>query len=404
MPRERDDAPWTAGHVRVRKVRGPHRDDPACFYWRAYIPQGGKEPIVWKGWARRNDPDIVREILEAVRQLGDNPAGVLRGTALPGDQLLHLLGAWKAEQRRRRDAHELAVSSFEQYERNLRHLSRLLAEVAIDRFDGDAVRDYRRQRLAEKAAGRTVAQEMTILAMAWKWGRRRGLVPDVDVEWPDFPKATTVRNRYTPTAAEVLATIEKARFPWVRIALVLLYATGGRIGEVQDLRWEAIDLERGTIILSGKTGPREIPLSSDALRELRAVAGDAPDPDGRVIPTEIAHVRSSLHAEIRIACAGAGLRRSWSPHALRRLATDTLYDGRTDVGAAAALLGHSPLVALRHYRRPKPDTLKRAIEAAGLGRIPEGRVVNLKVAVPMAPPEDGSRHNRPSQVDEEDDE
>jgi integrase len=391
MPRERDDAPWTAGPARVRKVRGPHRDDPASFYWRAVVTEAGKEVLVWKGWARRNDPSIVLEIVEATRTRGVVEP---RASSLPGDAMLHLLGAWKAEQRKRRDAGELAASSFDQYERNLAHLSRHLEAVVIDRFDGEVVRDYRRARLAEKAAGRTVGQEMTILAMAWKWGRRRGLVPDLEVEWPELPKQTPVRNRYTPSAAEVLAVLEHARYPWVRLALVLLYATGARVGEIEALRWQDVDLRRATVRLDGKTGPRDVPVSADVVRELGTL--DSSDAEARVLSIAVSTLRSSLHAEIAHACTAAGVR-SWSPHALRRLATDTLYDGRTDVGAAAALLGHSPLVALKHYRRAKPDILRQAIEAAGLGRIPEGRVVALEGGK-------RSRHRSPSQpVDRADD-
>lgn len=56
---------------------------------------------------------------------------------------------------------------------------------------------------------------------------------------------------------------------------------------------------------------------------------------------------------------------------------DLLYGGGCDIGTAAAFLGHSPAVALRHYRRAKPADLRAAAERAGLGRVPGGRILRL---------------------------
>jgi hypothetical protein len=47
------------------------------------------------------------------------------------------------------------------------------------------------------------------------------------------------------------------------------------------------------------------------------------------------------------------------------------------VGTVADTLGQSPSVALRYYRQARPESKLRALVDAGLGSIPEGRVVEL---------------------------
>ena len=50
-----------------------------------------------------------------------------------------------------------------------------------------------------------------------------------------------------------------------------------------------------------------------------------------------------------------------------------------DVGTAAAITGHSPEVMLKHYRTVSEADRRAAVEKAGLGVIPAGEVVALRV-------------------------
>jgi hypothetical protein len=41
------------------------------------------------------------------------------------------------------------------------------------------------------------------------------------------------------------------------------------------------------------------------------------------------------------------------------------------MGTVAALMGHSPATALRHYRTPSRKSKRTAVLAAGLGTVPD---------------------------------
>lgn len=381
MPRERDDAPWMAGTARVRKVRGPRAD--GCWYWRAIVrdpeaPTG--ERLVWAGWARRRDPMTSQEIITAA---GKPPEREADAGALPTPTVKGLLGAWRAEQEARVKEGNLRQRSMDIYAGCCRHISRRIGGVLLDQLDRDALREYARIRRLPwtdengehpGASTQTVKQELDVVSWAWTWGRRLGHAPDRDLELPEIT-VKPVREKYTPTHAEVLAVLERLS-GWSRVAVALLYGTGARIGEVARLTWAAVDLERGVITLDGKTGPRVVPISTDLVRELRVVGPRAAT--DTVVPTSPATTTSRLLDILERATQDVGVPR-FTPHGLRRLAVDTMYEAGEDVGVVAHILGQSPTVALAHYRQARPEALRKAMDRAKLGRIPEGRVLALPV-------------------------
>jgi integrase len=74
------------------------------------------------------------------------------------------------------------------------------------------------------------------------------------------------------------------------------------------------------------------------------------------------------------ACQAVGVP-EYTGQGLRRLAVDALYDAahesKVDVGTVAAIMGHSPATALRHYRTPSRKAKRAAVLAAGLGTVPD---------------------------------
>lgn len=364
MPREKDSAPWSAGPARVRRVSGRERD--GLFYWRAVVVEDGKERLVWAGWGRRLDPAITLEIVTA-------GTAALAPTVEPPATVRALLGSWRADQERRGEDGEIKLRTLSGYRNSARHLSRALGDVLLDRLDVAQLAEYARGRRAAGIAGQTVRHELSHLATAWKWGRRRGLAPERDLELPQV-KAPPVRDRHTPTAGDVAAVLRHLD-GWARRLVVLLYATGARVGEVAALTWDRVHLEAEVVELDGKTGPRQVPLVGEALREL----GRTPEAErvGRVVAGVTEQTALSVvYRELRRACAAAGVPRIL-PHGLRRHAVDALYEAGADVGIVASLIGHSPEVALRHYRQARPESKRRALIDAGLGTLPEGAVLDL---------------------------
>ena len=153
--------------------------------------------------------------------------------------------------------------------------------------------------------------------------------------------------------------------------------TGARRGELAGATWADVDLAARTWTLAGKTGPRTIPIVREAWAVLQRRAAGGPDPADYVLGVCPGTVRSDLYRGI-LAGVSATKQQPWTPHGLRRAAVDRLYGSGADPGLAAALLGHSPEVALRHYRRPSLEDLRAALEGARLGHLPAGQVVPLK--------------------------
>ncbi|HYD02600.1 MAG TPA: tyrosine-type recombinase/integrase [Phycisphaerales bacterium] len=385
MPRKKANEavqPWTVGAVRVRRVRGPRADGDV--YWRATL--NGEQ--LWAGWGRRQDPALSRELAK----LAAEPASEPGPGGLPGPLVRHLLGAWKAHQQARRQAEEISKRSLQIYEQALRWLSRGLGDVRIDALDGTVVRSYLRARLdghiqlpdrelgkgkgARKswhASSQTMANELAVLRWVWAWGRLNGHAA-ADLDIPNV-KVKAVREKYTPTRGEIRAVLEQLR-PWQVRMVMLLAATGARRSEIANLRWRDVDVPRGEITLhKAKTGPRVVPLTIDL--------GPPGAPDDLVLGVAIT-TAESISDDLGQACERAGVRR-WTPHALRRLALDELYESGADVGVVRALLGQSVTVAISHYRQPRPQSLRRAVERARLGELPAGEVVPFPVT--------GGRHS-----------
>jgi integrase len=65
----------------------------------------------------------------------------------------------------------------------------------------------------------------------------------------------------------------------------------------------------------------------------------------------------------------------FTAHGLRRDPINTLLRGGVDVGTAAAMLGHSPKVMLRNYRKATMGDIRDALRKTGLGQAPQGKVV-----------------------------
>ena len=95
----------------------------------------------------------------------------------------------------------------------------------------------------------------------------------------------------------------------------------------------------------------------------------------RVLPCAPSSFDSYLgpHA-LRQACAAAGVPR-FTPYGLRRAAVDAMARAGVDPATAASITGHSVSVMLTAYRTVSEDDRRRAVAAAGLGRLTRPKVL-----------------------------
>jgi integrase len=132
--------------------------------------------------------------------------------------------------------------------------------------------------------------------------------------------------------------------------VIVLEATGLRIGELERLTWGAVDFAGAAItVRAGKTksARRRVPLP-DAAAD--AVARQTPledrDPDAPVF----AHLRSqTVRGAIARACTRAGIP-GYSPHSLRHRYASRLVAARVPLPLAVEIFGHAnPTVFLNTY-------------------------------------------------------
>lgn len=153
-----------------------------------------------------------------------------------------------------------------------------------------------------------------------------------------------------------------------RALLEVLYATGLRASECLDLGLDAINLDAGYVICTGK-GQRQrlVPIGAEALAWVRRYLAEVRPrymrrrDGGRLfLNTRGGRLsRQALWGIVRHAATSAGLRRRISPHTLRHCFAAHLLEGGADLRAVQAMLGHADIATTQIYTHLPSATLKR---------------------------------------------
>lgn len=164
-----------------------------------------------------------------------------------------------------------------------------LAKVMLPDLSAEDFANWRDLRLREVSAA-TILRDWNILTHAinvaikeWKWLKES---PIQNVRKPATPPPRT--RRITEDEIERLCfalgydSEEKPETATSRVGSALLFAieTAMRVGEIVDVTWDQVDLERRTVhIPKTKNGfPRDVPLSSEAIRiitQLKPITKDS---------------------------------------------------------------------------------------------------------------------------------
>lgn len=348
----RRPSPFEVSPARVRIKRGPRED--GRWYWRADRPDGhGGRIDVWQGWGTKEEAaDEVR------RRLDDAPPEPEVDIVTVGDLLDCWLGAIRQERREPKDRTRLAIEGAV-----LRLLGSELKHARIDRVARAELVAHVLASESDDYAGATIARDLKYLRQAWKWGQE--LIPP-QVPLRRLPSvrvsAERVYTSYTPTAQEVVGLLQGVS-PGVRRGLILIAATGCRIGEATSLTWDRVRLDCSAVLVHGKTGERWVEVHSVVAGELRR--WERGGPGARVVGVSGQSIREGLAK--RSASLGIG---RCSPNSLRRHVVDALYESAdADPKAAGSQLGHSEQTALTHYRQVRADRRRQVVESAHLGVI-----------------------------------
>ncbi|MFZ4122939.1 MAG: tyrosine-type recombinase/integrase [Caulobacterales bacterium] len=221
-----------------------------------------------------------------------------------------------------------------------------------------------------KAAARAA---LVALSTVYSWAEKRDLIagnPCKGVKKPPAGKRETFLS--DEQVDRLFATISDMErdgriAPTFGDTVRLLALTGARRGEIEGLRWEEVDLQRGVAMLPAhrsKTGRKTIPLGAPALAILaqrRAVTGTSPF----VFPSLTggagpANALSKNWLRVREAAGLPGVRL----HDLRHTLASFLVAGGASLPMIGRVLGHSSAQTTQRYAHLQADPLRALVDAA----------------------------------------
>lgn len=230
----------------------------------------------------------------------------------------------------------------------------------------DDCRAYMKQRREAGRSEGTIHTELGNLRICLSWAAKTGLIPRAPAI--ERPKTPPPRDRYL-THDEAVKLIDGARAPHIRLAILLMLTTAGRIGAVLDLTWDRVDLQRGIIRLAGNDlGPRKgratVPIN-DTLRAALMVAKEAGlspfvvERAGKRVDS----IKTGFNAAVKRAAIA-----HCTPHDLRRTAGRFMVENGVPIEEVAAYLGHTnPSITRSVYAQFSSDYLRRAAGSLEFG-------------------------------------
>lgn len=232
-----------------------------------------------------------------------------------------------------------------------------IANLTMADLTATHIAEWRDRRLKEVAPA-SVAREMALMSAVLTVARREWRLiqvsPIADVRKPKKPPP---RDRIV-TAAELEALALSAGHDLTKATARVFHAflfaceTAMRAGEIVGLTWEHVDLDRRVAHLpETKNGhPRDVPLSIEAVRLLRALPQHDP------VFALVSGQTDALWRKLRDRAAVCGLRF----HDSRRTAT-TRLSKKLDVLELAKMTGHRDLAILlnTYYKSDAADVARR---------------------------------------------
>lgn len=237
------------------------------------------------------------------------------------------------------------------------------------------------KRGAPIVANRVVAllSKMFTLSIRWGW---RADNPAKGVERNQEQK----RHRYL--SADEMAALTKALTEHddqqAANIIRLLLLTGARRGEVQAMRWDALDLTDGVWTKPGSTTKQKtmhrVPLSAPARQLLSELRGKADDDAEYVFPSRMGGHRVELKKNWAALRKAAGIP-DVRMHDLRHTYASVLASAGMSLPIIGALLGHSQPATTARYAHLFDDPLRKATDTVGAivtGTDKSAEVVPLK--------------------------
>jgi integrase len=313
-----------------------------------------------------------------------------QGVLMKSDERLTVaafLTDWLARSKAR-----VRASTHKRYGEQLAHIIKALGRVRLVKLTPAQIEGVHARLLASGLSGTSVAHINTVLNGAMKDAVRKRILAIYPCEAVTAPRAPT--EEIHPLDGEAAtAFLLAARGERFEALFILALRTGMRRGELCALKWQDVNMERGTLLVRAslramkgggyeftppktKAGRRTIALKPavvEALKSHRArqneerlFLGPAWQENGLVFPSTIGTPQDPQNLS-RIAFKRvldkAGLPRETRFHDLRHTCATLLLSHGTDAKTVSDLLGHSTIaITLNTYGHVLPNMRERAAD------------------------------------------
>ena len=267
----------------------------------------------------------------------------------------------------------LSANTLAAYRADLTALSRWLTErrVPILGTSRQDVQDFIAWRVQAGARPRSTARQLSSFRRFFRYLMRESLIREDPTAQIAMPKiGRSLPKSLTEEEVEALLAAPVVRDPLGnrdRTMLEVLYATGLRVSELVNLRYEQINLNQGVIRVLGK-GNRErlIPLGDEAVRWLTEFVHGARDEillerqTDYLFPTRRGDrmTRQAFWHIIKRYARKSGIAKGLSPHTLRHAFATHLLNHGADLRVVQILLGHSDLSTTQIYTHVASERMK----------------------------------------------
>jgi integrase len=248
------------------------------------------------------------------------------------------------------------------------------ADLALAHVTPKDVFKYRNAITAAGKSGRTANLSVKVISAAFNAAFRQGYIPSNPcVALESLPANAEEKATFAP--AQISKLLKAAEGDW-RGAILLGYYTGARLGDVANLRWNAIDLaERVISFTPSKTKkPVTIPLHDDLRRELLKHPGVGraflfPSLAGKGTGGRFGlsgrfgaiMEKAGIHGKITRRAAGGRALSNLSFHSLRHSFNSAMANAGVSQEIRQKLTGHTSAEMNTHYTHHQLVPLRAAI-------------------------------------------
>lgn len=228
---------------------------------------------------------------------------------------------------------------------------------------------------------RTIARKLSALRSFYRFGQRRFDWSVNPLRWLDSPRLPRRLPRFL--RQDEVERLLQAPDPTTplglrdRAVLELLYATGMRLAELEQLDLDDLDASEGTVNVIGKGGKqRWIPVGSAAIAAVgrylesarpilaRRAPADRPQPALLLSRKGRRLSRGAIALLLKKHARAAGIMQDVTPHMLRHSFATHLLEGGADLRAIQEMLGHASLSTTQVYTHVQAELLLQTYRSA----------------------------------------